>query len=366
MAGPMTLALGLALLLQAPTPSSASKAGAWMTMDEAGAERAMAADRASARAALDDLLTRFDASIHSDRQKPEQRQVDFDEQALAAGVRLGAVYARATGDRTYERRFRARAERIEGTRLLNDRRYEEATTRLRGALGEAVALHDDWLETITRVNLAYGYLELGRMADALGECERAAKVAERIDDRARGLTLFNLGSMYLHMGDYRKAIDYCTQAAVVSHRVNMKLWEGNALLNVGASERQLGDLPAARQTLERARVVLEQTGDRLGQGRVYFNLAVVANEQRQYAEAAGYLERALPIIRDVDIRHSHEIEREPTAYRNPLEESALQMLADAYTNAGMKERAERAGEELRALRARPQPAPSADDHEHRP
>ncbi|MBA2306216.1 MAG: hypothetical protein H0W08_26805, partial [Acidobacteria bacterium] len=53
-----------------------------------------------------------------------------------------------------------------------------------------------------------------------------------------------------------------------------------------------------------------------------------------------------PIIRDVDIRHSHEIETGPDR-QNPIELAALQVLADAYVQLG---NAEKAAAHMAALR----------------
>ena len=44
-------------------------------LDDAGAARVISSEQAATRKLLDDLLTRVDASVHSDRQKPEQRRV---------------------------------------------------------------------------------------------------------------------------------------------------------------------------------------------------------------------------------------------------------------------------------------------------
>ena len=66
-------------------------------------------------------------------------------------------------------------------------------------------------------------------------------------------------------------------------------------------------------------------------GRALYNLGGLALDQERYEPAASYLERALPIIREVDIRHSHEIELDAKRYRNPFEVSALQMLIDIYS-----------------------------------
>ena len=47
------------------------------TLDESSAKRAVAADPSATRALLDDLLVRVDASVHSERQRPEQRRVQY-------------------------------------------------------------------------------------------------------------------------------------------------------------------------------------------------------------------------------------------------------------------------------------------------
>src|SRR5688572_16249857 len=89
-------------------PMQADSAGLlarWKTLDTAAAVRLVAREAAAAREILDALIVQVDASVHSDRQRPEQRRVEYDREALALGMRLGSVFARATGDRRYARRF---------------------------------------------------------------------------------------------------------------------------------------------------------------------------------------------------------------------------------------------------------------------
>lgn len=348
------------LLVQAGAPSLLDRI---TTLDDAAAARLVASDPAAARRSLEDLLVRLDASVHSDRQQPEQRRVQYDRTALALGARVGALLADATGDRTYARRFAAREQRLAGTELLNDRRYRDALVPLEGALREAQALDDRWLETITRINLAYGHLELGQGKQALAECERASALSAGLDDRARGLTLFNLASVHLHLGNFARSIDYSRQAADVSRKAGIRLWEGNSLLNLGAAHQRLGQDRAARAAFQQALAVLEQTRDRLGIGRTLYNLGVLAAGEQRYAEAAVYLERALPIIRSLDIRHSHAIETDKAQYQNPFELSALRLLVDAYQKSGDEKRAAARLAELEQLEKRP---PRQRGHSHPP
>jgi len=348
----MLIAAALATLLLA-APSGQSP-----TLDRLdGGSRAAALaeigrDPGAVRHALDDLIARVDASVHSDRQHPEQRKVEYDRAALGLGNRVGARFAAATGDTTYARRFAARQQRLSGTELLNRRRYRAALTPLAAALREAEALGDTWLELITRVNIAYGRLQLGDGTRAMAECERAVALSARLDAKARALALFNLGSMHLHVGHAAESIEYSQQAAALSRQVGIKLWEGNSLLNIGAAHVQRGEVQAAHDAFRQALDVLEKTTDQLGIGRAWYNLGLVAVQQHRPAEAAASMERALPIIRAVDIRHSHDIELAPAAYQNPIELSALQVLVDAYGALGNKDKQAIHAAALRRVKAR--------------
>jgi tetratricopeptide (TPR) repeat protein len=355
----LPLAISFLLLFQAEAPSLLDRLNG---LDDAAAARVVAAEPAATREALGQLLVRVDASVHSDRQRPEQRRVRGEKAALALGVRVGSFLTRATGDHTYERRFRAREQRLAGTIQLNERHYREALTPLTTALREAQALGDLWLETITRVNLAYAYLELGRGPQALAECERAAEVSKNLDDRARGLTIYNLGSVHLHLADFERSIAYSREAVALSRKAGIRLWEGNSLLNLGAAYHQTGDLDAARDAFESALAVLEKTSDKLGLGRALYNLGLVAARQHRYSDAAAYMERALPLIRTVDIRHSHAIETGPEPCENPYEVSALEELVDAYSHTGDELKAAA----HRAMLRRIEPCRQGSGHTHPP
>ena len=346
-------AAALLLWIQADTSELLTRLKA---LDNAAAARVIAAERSATRDNLERLLAQVDASVHSDRQRPEQRRVQYDREALTLGQRVSSLFAGVTGDRTYTRRFEARKQRLDGTQMLNDRRYREALKPLTAALTQAQAVGDKWLQAITRVNLAYGHLELGHGQEALAQSERAAEIAGTLDDKARGLTLYNLASVHLHLKNFERSVEYSRQAVAVSQKAGIRLWEGNSLLNLGAALQQLGDLEGSRLVFEQALGVLETTRDRIGTGRALYNLGLLAMDQERYEPAAAYIERALPIIRSADIRHSHEIELDPERYQNPIEVSALQMLIDIYSRTGQEDLRTTHMAALRKIRTRPHPA----------
>jgi tetratricopeptide (TPR) repeat protein len=318
---------------------------------------------------LEKLRDRFDASVHSMRSRPEQRRVRYDEEALRLGRWIGGLYSEATGDARPARAFAAREVRIEGTELLNDRRYREALEKLGSALAEAEQLDDAWLKVITLTNMAYGLMQVGDAIPALEACRRASHEAERLDRKARALAWLNLGSAYLHLGEIEESARHSREAAALSGEIGNRIWQGNALLNLGAAYWNLNDTRRARETFEQSLAVLKGVPDVMGvgralaEGRTLYNLALLTAQAQSYPEAVEYMERALPLIRQIDIRHSHEIEEDERAYYNSIEEDALRLLSEAYQNMKQEKTAARYRQELEELlRSRPEGAHESHHH----
>ncbi len=323
-----------------------------LRLDHAAAVELAAQRQDEVKAALDRLRERFDQSVRSARDVPEQRKVQYDVAALDQGLALGRIYADVTGDTHPLRSFTARQRRIEGTVLLNERKPAEAVAVLTDALRQAEQLQDLWLQIITRTNLAYGHLELGDNAAALAECERANALAQQADLRSRALTLFNLSAMQMHLSRFDDAARWATLAAEAARQVGNRLWEGNALLNLGLADLRRGRVEEARGALTQARDVLLKTQDKLGLGRTYYSLALVSEELDDQAAGVIDLELALPIVRSLDIRHSHDIEADATEYYNDILESVLRLLVSWHGKLGHADQARTYSVELEALLAK--------------
>jgi tetratricopeptide (TPR) repeat protein len=184
------------------------------------------------------------------------------------------------------------------------------------------------------VNLAYGQLQLGHMKEALKECDLAKEMADRADVRAQALAMYNLASMQLHLNMYEEAIPMSLQARKLAQQAGVKLWEGNSLLNLGTAYFNLGRYEEAKSTLTEALKVLSQTQDKLGITRSIYDLALTAGQIGDFQDAVKQMESALPMIKALDIRHSHEIEMDEMAYYNYIEENSLRLLADWQNKLG--------------------------------
>ncbi|MFB3142537.1 MAG: tetratricopeptide repeat protein, partial [Acidobacteriota bacterium] len=73
-------------------------------------------------------------------------------------------------------------------------------------------------------------------------------------------------------------------------------------------------------------------GDPLGEGRALYNLGIVYSKQERWDLARDHLEQSLKFIREVDIRHSHEID----GY-NHVEKDALERLLYSYQQLNLED-----------------------------
>ncbi len=110
---------------------------------------------AQAQAVLETLLADFDSSIHSWRDTPEQRRVQYSETILGNGLQLSRVVAQVNGDDTFQRRFEARRDRIQATELLNDGEFQEALSLIESVRTTARQLEDQSFLFSTYLSSAY-------------------------------------------------------------------------------------------------------------------------------------------------------------------------------------------------------------------
>jgi len=288
---------------------------------------------AEAKAALETLLADFDSSIHSWRDKPEQRRVQYSEAILGKGLQLSQVVAEASGDDTFQRRFEARRDRVQATELLNDGEFQEALSLIESVRSTARQLEDRSFLFSTYLSSAYAHLGQGMPEAALADCEIALQLAREIGDRVKyTLALFNLGTAHLHLGHYDQALTHSREAAQSAAEIENLIWEANAWLNVGYVGIMQNRYPSAEAALERTLTLSRKAGDPLGEGRALYNLGIVYSKQERWDLARDHLEQSLKFIREVDIRHSHEID----GY-NHVEKDALERLLYSYQQLNLED-----------------------------
>lgn len=315
------------------------------------AREAMRQDLAGSKAALQTLVTQFDGSVHSFRNRPEQRRVQYSDTLLDTGLKLSQILQELSGDNAYMRRFEARRDRMAATKLLNDKQYQKAMDLIQSVRKTALELEDKSFLFSTYLTSAYAHLGLGKGEQALANCETALRIARETGDPAKNaLALFNLGTAYLHLGKTADSLPFSTQAAEAAEKVGNKLWAANAWLNVGSAEMILRRYEPGEKALQRTLTLAREVGDKLAEGRAYYDLGVLYHNWGRWQPASENLERSLEFIRTVDIRHSHDIE--PDGY-NYVEKDALELLVRSYQKMNREDATATAArarlEELKAL-----------------
>ncbi|MBI2821878.1 MAG: tetratricopeptide repeat protein [Acidobacteria bacterium] len=299
------------------------------------AREAIRQDPQQTRDALQALITQFDSSVHSTRHKPEQRRVRYAEPTLETGIKLSEILSEVSGDDSYLRRFQARQDRITATKMLNDKQYRQALDLAQSVRKTALELEDKSFLFSTYLTSAYGYLGSGEGEKALADCETALRLARDLQDPSKqALALFNLGAAFMHLGRAAESLPYSMQAAEAAAKVGNKLWEANAWLNVGSAEMMHRRYEPAEQAFKQTMELARAVGDRLAEGRAYYDLGVLYHHWGRWEPASENLEKSLTFIREVDIRHSHDIE----AY-NYVEKDALEMLLRCYEKMGRNDAA---------------------------
>ena len=288
---------------------------------------------AEANAALETLLADFDSSIHSWRDKPEQRRVQYSQTILGNGLQLSRAVAQVSGDNTLQRRFEARRDRIQATELLNDGEFQEALSLIESVRSTARQLEDRSFLFSTYLTSAYAHLGQGMPESALADCEIALQLAREIGDRVKHtLALFNLGTAHLHLSQYDQALTHSREAARSAAEIGNLIWEANAWLNVGYVEIMQIRYESAQAALEQTLTLSQKAGDPLGEGRALYNLGILFSKQERWDLARDHLEQSLKFIRGVDIRHSHDIDD-----YNHVEKDALKHLLYSYQQLNLED-----------------------------
>ena len=339
----MFLSLLFVMLTLQPVQDDVSD---WMEIIESGnleqVEAEIRQHPQQATPIVEELLSRFDSSIHSWRDRPEQRRVRYSDDLLQSGLQLTRLVTEVTGDNTLERRFEARRDRVRATELLNDGEFDAAMALIESVRGTAKELEDQSFLFSTYLSSAYAYLGTGQPERALVDCELALSVAREIGEGVQlTLALFNVGTAHLHLGNYDESLTYSLQAAEGAAEIGNKVWHANAWLNVGYVQIMKAQYEPALESLRRTMTLSQEAGDPLGEGRAWYNLGIVYFRMRQWTSARDHLEQALKFIREVDIRHSHDITEFNTIERDALERLLLSYEQLNVTDAALLEPIER-------------------------
>ncbi|MDD2468909.1 MAG: tetratricopeptide repeat protein, partial [Desulfobulbus sp.] len=199
-------------------------------------------------------------------------------------------------------------------------------------------------------NLGIFYSELGQREEAMGACQRAVEIYERLTDRnpeaflpALASSLNNLGNRYSELGQREEAMGACQRAVEIPERLADRNPEAflpdlaMSLNNLGTFYSELGQREEAMGACQRAVEIRERLADRNPEAFLPALASSLNNLGNSYSELGQREEAMGACQRAVEI-YERLADRNPEAFLPDLAMS-LNNLGTFYSELGQREEA---------------------------
>ncbi len=232
-----------------------------------------------------------------------QEAIDFLNEALQAASHL------APDPRTHRLAIDLREDLSRALTVAGE--SPRVVAVLREAAGLAEALTDELLLARVLSFFSNALWNVGDSAAAIQTGERAAAIAERLDDAGlEAVANFCRGGALRALGDYRRAADYLRRSLplLTGNLTNETLGLAGlaSVLTRGHlawSLAELGEFVEARQHGEEALRLAQVANHPYSLAHAHLGMGGTLLRQGLFAEAMGMLERGLELCRDVPFLH---------------------------------------------------------------
>jgi tetratricopeptide (TPR) repeat protein len=159
-------------------------------------------------------------------------------------------------------------------------------------------------ESRLRMQLAIGYLNVGRQTDASRAASRALELAHQAGDFASVATaLRQLGRLCRQQGDTENALAYFRRSLEVESALGRRRGEALAHRRIGEALTDLGRHEEAVAAFATAATIMAELGRVLELARIRTVAAVPALALDRVDDAAGLLDSALPVMVETKSPH---------------------------------------------------------------
>jgi tetratricopeptide (TPR) repeat protein len=144
---------------------------------------------------------------------------------------------------------------------------------------------------------------LGRLDDALGDFEEAARLAKRFgDEQGKAPALGNMGVVCHDRGELDKALHYKNEALEKARVLGDQWAEAIYLGNIGTIWHDKGELDKALACHEEALAMSREIGDEWGVASDLVNIASIYRDKGGFDQALKYDEESLATARKIGYR----------------------------------------------------------------
>jgi CHAT domain-containing protein/Tfp pilus assembly protein PilF len=149
--------------------------------------------------------------------------------------------------------------------------------------------------------LAEPSIKKGDNAQALRISQLAARVAERIGDRAGlGNALIDLGRIHNQQNRAAQALDCLHKGLAIFEETGDKRGKTLALLNIGLAHKSQRRFDQAMAYYEKSLAVSKETGDRNATSQILFNMGVTLDAMERYEVALELYQKSRAISEELD------------------------------------------------------------------
>jgi len=149
--------------------------------------------------------------------------------------------------------------------------------------------------------LAEPSIKKGDNAQALRISQLAARVAERIGDRAGlGNALIDLGRIHNQQNRAAQALDCLQKGLAIFEETGDKRGKALALLNIGLAHKSQRRFDQAMAYYEKSLAVSEETGDRNATAQILFNMGVTLDALERYDDALELYQKVRAISEELN------------------------------------------------------------------
>ena len=214
----------------------------------------------------------------------------------------------------------------QASRMMMQRRPEEAVGILQQALALSRETKDREQEATELSSIGFGYLLLGQHDKAISFSEQALAIwRETKNHKDEGDVLATLGTAYIFLRQYETAIGYLEQGLAVKRATKDREREIGALEQLANAYSGMNQYEKEVSLLEQSLAIQSEIKDRHAEGRDLASLGTAYSSLNQYEKAIALFEQALAVNRELKDRLFEGI--------------SLYGLGEVYNQLGQSERA---------------------------
>ncbi|MBX3084730.1 MAG: tetratricopeptide repeat protein [Anaerolineae bacterium] len=236
------------------------------------------------------------------------KEVDYLEQALYKFMLWQGLYTQLiallgyvakTAEKSKNRQRQAQVWSKLGNVLMKLGKLDDAVRNCELAITVATEIGDLYLKANNLITLAHVYIIKSDYPKSMTACMEARKIATKIKDpETKVFALSAYGTTHSHLGNLKKALYYQKQCLTISKNNHLPLNQANSLNDIGKLYSHQNKKRIALSYFEKALALYTSIGAFDRRVGVIHNLGMTYTYENESQKGLDYLQEALTIYRE--------------------------------------------------------------------